>query len=137
MTHFTKLAAGLTGLAAIAAVSAPATAQINPYGQVSPYGYTNNNGSVVGAIVDAVTGYGQYPQGNYGYEQIGQRGGVEMCARSAEERLNSVLRYAGYGNGYGRDGYRNVYGQNGYNNGYGQNGYNNGYGQNRQPDGYA
>ena len=121
MTHFTKLAAGLTGLAAIAAVSAPATAQINPYGQVSPYGYTNSNGSVVGAIVDAVTGYGQYPQGNYGYEQIGQRSSVEMCARSAEQRLNSDRRYAGYGNG-----------QNGY-----RNGYNNGYGQNGQPDGYA
>jgi len=126
MTHFTKLAAGLTGLAAIAAVSAPATAQINPYGQVSPYGYTNSNGSVVGAIVDAVTGYGQYPQGNYGYEQIGQRSSVEMCARSAEQRLNSDRRYAGYGNGYGQDGYRNGYGQNGQLDAYANNGYRNG-----------
>lgn len=125
MTHFTKLAAGLTGLAAMAAVSAPATAQINPYGQVSPYsspygqvapyGYPINGG-VVGAIVNAVTGYGQYPQGNYGYEQTAQRGAVEMCARTAEQRLNSDQRQNGYGYGYGQ---RN-------DNGYGQNGYRNG-----------
>src|SRR6476661_771390 len=105
MTHFTKLAAGLTGLAALAAVSSPATAQMNPYG----YG---NNGGVVGAIVNAVTGYGQYPQGNYGYEQTGQRNSVEMCARTAEQRLN----YAGYNNRYGQTGYNNGYGQNGYRN---------------------
>ena len=107
MTHFTKIAAGMTGLAAIAAVSSPAAAQMNPYN----YG---NNGGVVGAIVNAVTGYGQYPQGNYGYEQMGQRGSVEMCARSAEQRLNSDGRYAGYGNHYGQGGYNRVYGQNGY-----------------------
>jgi len=124
MTHFTKLAAGLTGLAAIAAVSSPATAQIDPYGQVAPYG--GNNGGVVGAIVDAVTGYGQYPQGNYGYEQTTQRGAVEMCARTAEQRLNSDQRYNGYGNGYAQPGYDNGYGQRGYDNGYGQNGYRNG-----------
>lgn len=125
MTNFTKLAAGLTGLAAIAAVSAPATAQINPYGQVSPYGYTNNGG-VVGALVNAVTGYGQYPQGNYGYEQIGQRSSVEMCARTAEQRLNSGRRYGGYSNGYGQNGYNNGYPQNGQPNGYANNGYRNG-----------
>jgi hypothetical protein len=113
MTHFTKLAAGLTGLAAIAAVSSPATAQINPYGQVSPYGYPNNGG-VVGAIVNAVTGYGQYPQGNYGYEQTGQRSAVETCARTAEQRLNGDQRYNGYSNAYGQRGYGNDYGQNGY-----------------------
>ena len=100
MTNFTKLATGLTGLAAIAAVSSPAAAQTNAYS----YG---NNGSVVGAIVNAVTGYGQYPQGNYGYEQTGQRNAVEMCARAAEQRLNSDGRYAGYNNGYGQNGYRN------------------------------
>ena len=130
MTHFTKLAAGLTGLAAIAAVSSPATAQINPYGQVSPYGSPygqaapygySTNGGVVGAIVNAVTGYGQYPQGNYGYEQTAQRGAVEMCARTAEQRLNSDQRYNGYGNPYGRRGYDDGYAQNGYQNGY-QNG---------------
>jgi hypothetical protein len=100
MTNFTKLATGLTGLAALAAVSSPAAAQTNAYG----YG---NNGGVVGAIVNAVTGYGQYPQGNYGYEQAGQRNAVEMCARAAEQRLNSDGRYAGYNNGYGQNGYRN------------------------------
>lgn len=110
MTNFTKIAAGLTGLAAIAAVSSPAAAQMNPYN----YG---NNGNVVGAIVNAVTGYGQYPQGNYGYEQMGQRSSVEMCARSAEQRLNSDGRYAGYGNQYGQGGYNRDYGQNGYRNG--------------------
>src|SRR6478736_1671474 len=110
MTHFTKLAAGLTGLAALAAVSSPAGAQMNPYG----YG---NNGGVVGAIVNAVTGYGQYPQGNYGYEQPGQRNAVEMCARTAEQRLNSDRRYAGYNNSYGQTDYNNGYGENGYRNG--------------------
>lgn len=110
MTHFTKLATGLTGLAALAAVSSPAAAQMNPYG----YG---SNGGVVGAIVNAVTGYGQYPQGNYGYERTGQRNSVEMCARSAEQRLNSDGRYAGYNNRYGQTGYNNGYGQTGYRNG--------------------
>ena len=114
MAHFTKLAAGLSGLAAIAAVSSPATAQINPYGQVSPYGTTNNG--VVGAIVNAVTGYGQYPQGNYGYDQTTQRGAVEMCARTAEQRLNGDGRYNGFGNGYGQRA-NEAYGQNGYRNG--------------------
>ena len=114
MTHFTKLAAGLTGLAAIAAVSSPAAAQINTYGQVAPYGTPSNGGGIVGAIVDAVTGYGQYPQGNYGYEQTSQRGAVEMCARSAEQRLNSDRRYSGYGYGYGQGGYNNGYAQQGY-----------------------
>jgi hypothetical protein len=106
MSNFKGLAAGLTGLAAIAAVSSPAAAQINPYG----YG---SNGSVVGAIVNAVTGYGQYPQGNYGYEQMDQRNSVEMCARTAEQRLNSNGRYAGYYNRYGQTGYNNGYGRNG------------------------
>jgi hypothetical protein len=110
MSHFTKLATGLTGLAAIAAVSSPAAAQMNPYG----YG---TNGGVVGAIVNAVTGYGQYPQGNYGYEQMAQRSSVEMCARTAERRLNSDGRYAGYNNRYDQTGYNNGYGQNGYRNG--------------------
>jgi hypothetical protein len=109
MTHFTKIATGLTGLAALAAVSSPAGAQMNPYG----YG---NNGGVVGAIVNAVTGYGQYPQGNYGYEQMGQRSSVEMCARSAEQRLNSDRRYAGHNNRYGQTDYNNGYGQIGYRN---------------------
>jgi hypothetical protein len=110
MTHFTKIATGLTGLAALAAVSSPAGAQMNPYG----YG---NNGGVVGAIVNAVSGYGQYPQGNYGYEQMGQRNSVEMCARTAEQRLNSDRRYAGYNNPYGQNNYNNGYGQDGYGNG--------------------
>jgi hypothetical protein len=100
MTIFTKLATGLTGLAVLAAVSSPAPAQTNAYG----YG---NNGGVVGAIVNAVTGYGQYPQGNYGYDQMSQRTAVEMCARAAEQRLNSDGRYAGYNNRYGQNGYRN------------------------------
>ena len=117
MTHFIKLAAGLTGLAAIAAASSPATAQINTYSQPAPYG-TPSNGGVVGAIVNAITGYGQYPQGNYGYEQTSQRGAVEMCARTAEQRLNSDRRYSGYAYGYGQGGYNN--------NGYAQNGYRNG-----------
>jgi hypothetical protein len=110
MTNFKKLALGLTGLTALAAVSSSAAAQTNQYG----YG---NNGGVVGAIVNALTGYGQYPQGNYGYEQMGQRNSVEMCARTAEQRLNNDGRYGGYYNRYAQGGYNNGYGQNGYRNG--------------------
>jgi hypothetical protein len=106
MAKFEKLAASLTGLAAIAAFSSSAAAQTNPYN----YG---NNSNVVGAIVNAVMGYGQYPQGNYGYEQMARRGSVEMCARTAEQRLNSDRRYAGYNNRFGQTRYNNGYAQNG------------------------
>jgi hypothetical protein len=125
MTHFAKLAAGLTGLAAIAAVSSPAAAQINPYRQVTPYGAASNGG-VLSAIVNAVTGYGQYPQGNYGYEQTSQRSSVEMCVRTAEQRLNSSGRYIGYNNRYGHDAHGNGYAPNGRPNAYANNGYRNG-----------
>jgi hypothetical protein len=39
-----------------------------------------------------------------------------MCVRSAEQRLNSDGRYAGYNNRYGQTDYNNGYGQNGYRN---------------------
>ena len=51
-----------------------------------------------------------------GYEQTGQRNSVEMCARTAEQRLNSDRPYAGYNNRYGQTGYNNGYGQNDYRN---------------------
>jgi hypothetical protein len=44
---------------------------------------------------------------------MGQRSSVEMCARSAEQRLNSDRRYAGYNNRYGQTDYNNGYGQSG------------------------
>jgi hypothetical protein len=119
MINFAKLGIGLTGLTALTAISSSAAAQTNQYG----YG---SNGGVIGAIVNAVTGYGQYPQGNYGYEQMGQRNSVEMCARTAEQRLNNYGRYGGNNNRYAQDGYNSPYGQNGYNNRYGQNGHRNG-----------
>jgi len=63
-----------------------------------------------------VFGYGQYPYGNYGYNQGygGQSQAINQCARTVEARLN--------GGGYGNWGYQ---GWNGYNQGYG---YNNRYG---------
>jgi hypothetical protein len=75
MTHFTKIATGLTGLAALAAVSSPAGAQMNPYG----YG---TNGGAVGAIINAVTGYGQYPQGKGRLSTLaGDHHGTSILAR--------------------------------------------------------
>jgi hypothetical protein len=48
---------------------------------------------------------------------MGQRNSVEMCARTAEQRLNSDRRYAGYNNRYGQTDYGNGYVGNGYRNG--------------------
>jgi hypothetical protein len=93
-----KILAGTAGLAAAVGVATPAAAQYYPqpgYG----YGYPNQQGGVLGAIVNQVFGYGQYPYGNYGYNQYGgQRMAIDQCARAVEARLNG----GGYGNwGYG------------------------------------
>jgi len=103
---------GASGLAAIVAVASPAAAQ-QPY----PYGYPQQNGGVVGAIINSVTGgYGQYPQGNYGYAQVNERSAVSMCAAAAEQRISGNYRGQGYGyaNGYQNNGYPQGY-ANGYN----------------------
>ena len=107
MTNMLKLLIGAAGFATALAITAPAAAQ-------QPYPYANPNGGVVGAIINAVTGggYGQYPQGNYGYGQVNERAAVSMCAAAAEHRIS--------GNYRGQPGY-------GYNNGYANNGYANGY----------
>lgn len=107
MTNMPKLLIGAAGFATALAIAAPAAAQ-------QPYPYANPNGGVVGAIINAVTGggYGQYPQGNYGYGQVNERAAVSMCAAAAEHRIS--------GNYRGQPGY-------GYNNGYANNGYANGY----------
>jgi len=109
-----KIIMGATGLAAIVAIASPAAAQ-QPY----PYGYPQqNNGGVVGAIINSVTGgYGQYPMGNYGYAQVNERSAVSMCAAAAEQRISGTYRGQpgyGYNNGYGNNGY----GNNGYQQGY-------------------
>lgn len=106
MTNMSKILIGSAGLAAALTVASPATAQ-------QPYPYANQNNGVVGAIINSVTGggYGQYPQGNYGYGQVNERAAVGMCAAAAEQRINGSYR--------GQPGY-------GYNNGY-QQGYANGY----------
>ena len=96
MTNFKTILIGSAGLALTLAVAAPAAAQ--------SYGYPQqNNGGVIGAVIDAVTGgYGQYPQGNYGYNQVGQRGLVQQCAAAVEQRLGGGYRNQGYGQqGYG------------------------------------
>lgn len=107
MTNMPKLLIGAAGFATALAITAPAAAQ-------QPYPYANPNGGVVGAIINSVTGggYGQYPQGNYGYGQVNERAAVSMCAAAAEHRIS--------GNYRGQPGY-------GYNNGYANNGYANGY----------
>ena len=119
MTNMSKIMMGASGLAAIIAIAAPAAAQ-QPY----PYGYPQQNGGVVGAIINSVTGgYGQYPMGNYGYAQVNERQAVSMCAAAAEQRISGTYRGQpgyGYANGYPNNGYQQGY-ANGYN---GQRGYN-------------
>lgn len=124
MSRTKKILTGAAGLAAVLTIASPAAAQ-------QPYPYGNNGGGIVGAIINSVTGtgqypqgtygYGQYPQGNYGYGQVNDRAAVSMCVGAAEQRLSTTYRGQpgyGYNNGY----------NNGYpNNGYGQNGYQNGY----------
>lgn len=112
MTNIAKILIGAAGLAAVAGAASPAMAQSYPYG------YPNGgvaNGGVLGAIINSVTGggYGQYPQGNYGYRQVNERSAVSQCAAAAEQRLNGAYRgQQGYGyNGYGNQGYQNGYGQ--------------------------
>jgi hypothetical protein len=107
MTKFNTILFGTAGLAMTLAAAAPASAQA--------YGYPQQGGGVVGAIVNAVTGggYGQYPMGNYGYGQVDQRSSVQQCAAAAEQRLS--------GGGYQGQGYNGY--NNGYQNGYGQQGY--------------
>jgi hypothetical protein len=66
-------------------------------------------------------GYGQYPQGNYGYGQVNERAAVGMCAAAAEQRISANYRgQPGYGY---NNGYNNGYANNGYQQGY-ANGYN-------------
>ena len=101
-----KMLAGAAGLAAAVGVATPAAAQYYPQ---PGYGYPGNNqGGVVGQIVNQVLGYGRYPYGNYGYNQYGnQRSAVDQCARAVESRIGGRA----YGNwvyqNYGYQGYRN------------------------------
>ena len=115
MTLIRTILIGSAGLAATLAVASPAAAQGYPYGYPQ-----QQQGGVLGAIINSVTGggYGQYPQGNYGYGQVNQRSAISQCAAAAEQRLNGSYRgQSGYG-------YQQGYNNNGYNNGYGNNGYN-------------
>ena len=97
---------GAAGLAMSLAAAAPAAAQ--------SYYPQNNGGGIVGAIINSVTGgYGQYPMGNYGYQQVSQRSLVQQCAIATEQRLSGQYRGQGYG-AYNGNGYQNGYGQQGY-----------------------
>ena len=108
MSALSKILIGGAGVAALVGAAAPAAAQYYP----SPYGYNNNGGGVVGAIINAIGGYGQYPYGNYGYGQSTSQVAVNQCSRAVEARLN------GSGYGYNQSyGYGQPYGY--ANNGYG------------------
>jgi hypothetical protein len=105
MTILVKILTGSAGLAMIAGVTAPASAQTYP-----PYGGYGNQGSV-GQVIGQILGggaYGQYGQGN-------DRVAVDQCARAAQAQVNR--RYGGYNQGYGNQGYGNN------NQGYGNQGY--------------
>ena len=115
MNKFRNILIGTAGVAAAIAMASPAAAQ-GYYGQ-----YPQPQQGVLGAIVNQVFGYGQYPQGNYGYGQTNQRTAVGMCAAAAEQRINGNYRgQPGYGS---NNGYNNGYANNGYQQGY-ANGYN-------------
>ena len=112
MTNMSKMLIGAASLVTALAIASPAAAQ-------QPYPYPNQNGGVVGAIINSVTGggYGQYPQGNYGYGQVNERAAVSMCAAAAEHRIGANYRSQpgyGYNNGYANNGYQQGY-ANGYN----------------------
>ena len=105
MITMSKILTGAAGLAIVAS-AAPASAQYAPNN-----GY-NQNGGVIGAVINSVLGGGRY--GAYG--QGADRTAVDQCARAAEARVARDYRP----NGYGQNGYN----QNGYNQpGYNQNGY--------------
>ena len=107
-----KILAGAVGIAAAVGFASPAAAQY----------YPQNNNGVLGAIIGALGGYGQYPYGNYGYGQTNDRYAVDQCARAVESRLNGYGGYGSYNQGYNQ-------GYGGYNQGYGA--YGNQYGGGR------
>jgi deoxyribodipyrimidine photo-lyase len=72
----------VAGLAAVAGFATPAAAQYYP-----GYGY-NNNGGVVGAIINGVIGSGQYGYGNYGGND---RYAVAQCSRAVEARGPTIV----------------------------------------------
>ena len=101
-----KILIGSAGLAMIAGVAAPASAQSYP-----GYGYGNQGGGVVGQVIQQVLGggaYGQYGQGN-------DRMAVDQCARAAQAQVSRASYNRGYNQGYGNQGYGNGYNNNGYN----------------------
>jgi len=92
MFTMSKILTGAAGLAIVAS-AAPASAQYAP----NP-GY-NQNGGVIGAVINSVLGGGRY--GAYG--QGADRIAVDQCARAAEARVARDYRP----NGYGQNGYAN------------------------------
>ena len=103
-----KILTGAAGLAAVVGFASPAAAQYYPSYPGPNYGYGyNNNGGVLGAIINGVIGggYGQYPYGNYGYGRTNDRVAVDQCVRAVEARLNNRGGYGyspyGYNPGYG------------------------------------
>ena len=111
MTILSKILTGSAGLAMIAGLAVPATAQPYP-GQTypqQPYGGYGTPGTV-GGVIDQALGGGRY--GAYG--QGADRVAVDQCARAAEARVNQggsggfIQGYPGqnYGNqGYNGQGY--------------------------------
>lgn len=102
MTIIRNILIGTAGIAATMAFAAPAAAQYYPQQQ----------GGVLGAIINSVTGGGRYS--GYGYNGYGvnTQVGVQQCAAAVEQRLNG-----GYGGSGGHDSYGNHIG------GYGSNAY--------------
>ena len=118
MNMLHKMMAGSAGLAMLAGAAAPAAAQNYGYPQYGQQYGNQNQGGVVGAIINGVLGGGRY--GTYG--QGNDRMAVDQCARAAEASVNRDRRYGAYGQGqYGQYG-QGQYGQYGQGQ-YGQGGY--------------
>ena len=117
MTMLHKMMVGSAGLAMLAGAAAPVAAQNYGYPQYGQQYGNQNQGGVVGAIINGVLGGGRY--GTYG--QGNDRMAVDQCARAAEASVNRDRRYGAYGQGqYGQYG-QGQYGQGQYGQGYGYN----------------
>ena len=116
MNMFHKMLVGSAGLAMIAGAAAPAAAQNYGYPQYDPQYGNQNQGGVLGSIINGVLGGGRY--GSYG--QGNDRMAVDQCARAAEARVSGDSRYGAYGQ-YGQGQYQGQYGQGQYGQGYNNN----------------
>jgi hypothetical protein len=131
MSATMKILTGAAGLAAAVGLATPASAQYYPQPGYPQQGYPQQGYGTqnpINQVLGQILGYGQYPYGNYGYNQYSnQSTAIDQCARAVQQRLSG-----GYGAYYGNQGYNQGYNNRGYGNPYNQGyGYNQGNGGGR------